>query len=626
MPPRIAPPEWGPQGEDIEQLEPAAEHAVRSSEHTAVTAGPGAGKTELLVQRACYLLQTRRCPSPHRIVALTYKVDAAKELRERVSERCHSDLARRFESFTYASFAMRLLQQGRNGLPDWCRPGDNFEPLLNFDLKGFVSCLAEEVGKPRAKNIDHSRLRGAINSRIPTGGFPNQSEYEVVARQWWRYNLDHCDPPRLTFPMMTRLVDLLVRIHPGFRNGLRSTYSHVFLDEFQDTTPPQYQLVKAIFLESSATVTAVGDNKQHIMSFAGALPDAFQRFRNDFEAESLTLRLNHRSSPDLVSIQHVLISDIDPDAVRTESNRSNEIADEACEVIVCDSANQEARLIAEEIKSRKTNEGLKGDRFAIIVRQKSDTFIPALETEFEQRGLKIRNDNEVQNLLSERLTEILLTFLRLGIVGDPGPYWSDATEILYQLRGLPDKDYKELRALEEELDKFKTSLSTLMGDEPPNDKDDADPLIDNILSFLGRNRIRGEHRKYREQPRFDYWVEKFTDHLASVGSSHSEWADALDEFEGVDTTPVMTLYKSKGLEYHTVFFVGVEDEVWWPIEEEPEDTRRQFLVAFSRAEQRVVVTYCADRGSIDEVEDLYALLGQAGIEARPAYDLLTRVE
>ena len=71
MPSRIAPSEWVPQGDDIEQLEPAAQRAVRSSEHTAVTAGPGAGKTELLVQRACYLLQTRRCPKPYRMVALT---------------------------------------------------------------------------------------------------------------------------------------------------------------------------------------------------------------------------------------------------------------------------------------------------------------------------------------------------------------------------------------------------------------------------------------------------------------------------------------------------------------------------------------------------------------------------
>lgn len=623
MPPRIAPSEWVPQGDDIEQLERAAERAVRSSEHTAVTAGPGAGKTELLVQRACYLLQTRRCPKPYRIVALTYKVDAAKELRERVSERCHTDLARRFESYTYASFAMRLLQQGREALPDWCRPGSNFEPLLDFDLEQFVKAIAHEIEAPWPRRLDLLKLQREINSRIPTGGFPNQSGHEKIARQAWRYNLYLSDPPRLTFAMMTRLVDLLIRIHPGFCNGLRSTYSHVLLDEFQDTTLPQYQLVKEAFAESSATITAVGDDKQHIMGFARALPDAFQRFENDLNAETLELKLNHRSSPDLVAIQRVLIQDIDSEAALTESGQLNEVDGDACEIIECDTVAQEARLVAEEVHTRRANEGLKGDRFAIIVRQKPDTFIPTIKEEFERRKMKIRNDNEVQNLLSERLTEILLTFLRLGVTEDTGSYWTDAIETLRNLRGLSDQDFQDLRALERELNAFQASLSTLMDSEPPNEETGVRALTDHVLSFLGRGRIRGEHRKYRERPHFKYWIDKFVDHLSSISSSHSEWTDALDEFEGVDTTPVMTLYKSKGLEYHTVFFIGVEDEIWWPIEDEPRDTRRQFLVAFSRAEQRVVVTNCAERGSKDKVENLYALLEQAEVKTRTAENILT---
>lgn len=623
MPPRIATSEWVPQGDDIEQLEPAAQRAVRSSKHTAVTAGPGAGKTELLVQRACYLLQTRRCPKPYRIVALTYKVDAAEELRERVSERCHTDLARRFESYTYASFAMRLLQQGREALPDWCRPGSNFEPLLDFDLEQFVNAVADEIENTWPRRLDLLRLQREINSRIPTGGFPNQSGYEKIARQAWRYNLYHSDPPRLTFAMMTRLVDLLIRIHSGFCNGLRSTYSHVLLDEFQDTTLPQYQLVKEAFAESSATITAVGDDKQHIMGFARALPDAFQRFENDLNAETFELKLNHRSSPDLVAIQRVLIQDINSEAALTESGQLNEVDGDACEIIECDTVAQEARLVAEELHTRKANEGLTGDRFAIIVRQKPDTFIPTIKDEFERRGMKIRNDNEVQNLLSERLTEILLTFLRLGVAEDTGSYWTDAIETLRNLRGLSEQDFQDLRALERELNTFQASLSTLMDSEPPNEETGVRALTNHVLSFLGRERIRGEYRKYRERPHFKYWIDKFVDHLSSISSSHSEWTDALDEFEGVDTTPVMTLYKSKGLEYHTVFFIGVEDEIWWPIEDEPQDTRRQFLVAFSRAEQRVVVTNCAERGSKDKVENLYALLEQAEVKTRSAENILT---
>jgi DNA helicase II / ATP-dependent DNA helicase PcrA len=135
---RIQPEEWRPQGEKINDLERDAWEAVRSTDHSAVTAGPGAGKTELLAQRACYLLQTGICPFPSRILALTFKVDAAKNLRERVKERCGPELARRFESYTYASFAMQLLRRGRLALPDWCRPTEDFRPLLNPNLKRFL--------------------------------------------------------------------------------------------------------------------------------------------------------------------------------------------------------------------------------------------------------------------------------------------------------------------------------------------------------------------------------------------------------------------------------------------------------------------------------------------------------
>src|SRR5580704_3625336 len=125
MPARISPHAWKPSG-GIE-LEPAVDQAVRAMYNAVVVAGPGAGKTELLAQRACYLLQTGICASPRRILAISFKRDAARNLADRVLLRCGNDLARRFDSFTFDSFAKRLVDHGIAGLPVPWRPTRDYE-------------------------------------------------------------------------------------------------------------------------------------------------------------------------------------------------------------------------------------------------------------------------------------------------------------------------------------------------------------------------------------------------------------------------------------------------------------------------------------------------------------------
>src|SRR5437764_14979170 len=112
----ISPAEWKPVG--IESLEPSAEAVVRSTGNSLVVAGPGAGKTELLAQRACYLLQTGLCADPRRILAISFKRDAARNLRERVSRRCRPELAARFDSYTFDSFCKGLVDRFLMAIPE----------------------------------------------------------------------------------------------------------------------------------------------------------------------------------------------------------------------------------------------------------------------------------------------------------------------------------------------------------------------------------------------------------------------------------------------------------------------------------------------------------------------------
>src|SRR5579862_1076125 len=111
MPRLIAADAWVPRG--IAALEENALEVVRSTASYAVVAGPGAGKTELLAQRASFLLETGACPSPRRILAISFKRDAAKNLRDRVQRRSGPERARRFESYTFDAWAKSLLDRFR---------------------------------------------------------------------------------------------------------------------------------------------------------------------------------------------------------------------------------------------------------------------------------------------------------------------------------------------------------------------------------------------------------------------------------------------------------------------------------------------------------------------------------
>ncbi|MBH9724889.1 ATP-binding domain-containing protein [Burkholderia contaminans] len=91
------------------------------------------------------------------------------------------------------------------------------------------------------------------------------------------------------------------------------------------------------------------------------------------------------------------------------------------------------------------------------------------------------------------------------------------------------------------------------------------------------------------------------------------WSESLDRYEGLSSVPLMTIHKSKGLEYHTVIFVGLDDEAWWSFTKDSVEATAGFFVAFTRAKQRVVFTYCPLRGDRTKINALYELLHSANV-------------
>ena len=280
----VKPQDWQPAGGII--LEDAAERVVASTESRSVIAGPGAGKTELLAQRALYLLQTGLCKPPQRILAISFKRDAAKNLRDRVARRCSLDQARRFDSYTFDAFAKSLVDRFLALTPAWCRPPRDYHILfptrdhwIDF-LRGLMPPSALG-GMAKAQAFRHADIERW--GPLPLELDEPEDIAEWVAIEWWRQSLSG-RRPGVSFPMIGRLAQAILTHNPNVLRALRLTYSHVFLDEFQDTTGPQYVLTRLAFAGSPAVLTAVGDTKQRIMTWAGAEAEVFSWFERRFHA------------------------------------------------------------------------------------------------------------------------------------------------------------------------------------------------------------------------------------------------------------------------------------------------------------------------------------------------------
>src|ERR1051325_2332880 len=443
----LEPSEWQPEG--IRCLEPAAEKAVKSLTNTLVVAGPGAGKTELLAQRAGYLLKTGLCPYPRRILAISLKRDAAKNLKERVKLRCGDELARRFDSLTFDAFSKGLLDRFRNALPDMCRPTHEYQ--LNFELERRMRHLLDTMPSPENKlTLAQMATIGDRNfyrehflaAPLVVPPAPPSSVIQAAAQELWKRLVRTERPSQLDFRMIGRLAELILRQSESILNALRATYRFVFLDEFQDTTNIHYDLTATAFKDSKAIITAVGDDKQRIMGWAGALQGIFKQFSKEFDAAPESLRINHRSAPELVRIQHYLIHALDPTAPMPEHSEEKAHLEGECRVIVYPDHQAEAVHVGEMVADWIHQGGLRPRDICLLTRQTPDHYTKPITAALKTRSIKSRVENDLQDLLSEPLTMTLLAFVRIALTGRCPDAWGEARTAFFDTQGVDPDDAK----------------------------------------------------------------------------------------------------------------------------------------------------------------------------------------
>ncbi|MCC9645199.1 ATP-dependent helicase [Rhodopirellula sp. JC740] len=630
----IDPQTWCPVG--IDGLEDSADEAARCEQNSIVVAGPGAGKTELLAQRADYLLRTGQCATPQRILAISLKCDAAKNLRERVCERLPNGLADRFDSMTCDAFSKQLVDRFRLAVPEFWRPEDDYRIEFNINESkagNMISNAAEILGCSPAEQAGISRIawyRKVFCQRLPEDGTAvldsDAVQQRMAATQWQHYLRGKYR--YLNFHMIARLAELVLRTNPRLLRALQMTYSHVFLDEFQDMTNLHYDLLVTAFRDSDTVLTAVGDTKQCIMTWAGALAGITERYAKEFGARPFILRANYRSEPELIRIIGSLAQQIEPDAIPPIPGNGKEVGEGQCRVIEFSDDVEEAAALAKLLHHTVEEEEIDPRDICVLCRKKVEAYSSALVLAMRQQttDIQVRDETKLQDLLAEPIVQTIVDALDLATSGSPKPdAWERLQNTLTQTSRSFSSRQRRLRndLLSATIDCLRSSLTR------------CDPSLEaihteivRVLEAFGENALRNSFAQYRQGIFFDETVTKLSKELAKrYGTEETQtlnWQEVIADFTGVSSIPVMTIHKSKGLEYHTVVFMGLEDSAFNNLSD-PSGDGNAFFVAMSRAKKRIIFTFAESRfrraQSKKKVSLLYGWLEEAGVHVEKGSDL-----
>jgi superfamily I DNA/RNA helicase len=525
--------QWSPA--DGLSLEPNALAAAREIDRNlALTAGPGAGKTEMLAQRADFLLRTGVCRYPKRILAISFKVDASQNLKARVRTRCWPELAARFDSHTFHAFAKRI--------------------------------------------IDRFRL-------VLTGRDALDPDYSIGPHRIQRQSI--------TFKDMVPLAVQIVESSRIARNAIRQTYSHVFLDEFQDCTEEQYGLIKACFQGTGSRLTAVGDTKQRIMGWAGALEGIFETYAEDFDALPLNLYQNFRSRPRLRRMQNAMVRVMDEPAALDDDELPGDSGE--IDILRFDDDDQEASALADAVRRSIEDEDIDPSEIAVLVSKQQNLYCQKLRAALEAREVPFRDEDDIQNLAAEPVATLIVDFLLVAAgQRQPAPCRRLLDLVVFG-RGLDlEREYEARSRWDRFVAGSRQRIAT--GEIDLAELADLQAIGNELLDNVGRDAVVSLSPAYAQGDYLQQQIDATIARAHALLSRSEDVGAALASFSGDRAVRIMSIHKSKGLEFDTVVVLGVETQTFWG-EEEAE--RSAFFVGISRAKRRLVLTVCEGRARPD---------------------------
>ena len=623
----------------LEGLNPQQSEAVtHSGGPLLVVAGAGSGKTRVLTRRIAYLM-SRRNVAPYQILAITFTNKAAGEMKERVADLV-GPIAKSMWVSTFHSACVRILRQEATRLGY----SNSFSIYDSADSQRLITIVAKELNldpKRYPARQFQSMISNAKNELLGPQDYLNaaSNQFEqVVADVYSVYQQRLVRANAMDFDdLILKTVEVLQR-YPEAKARFRSRFSHVLVDEYQDTNHAQYILVKELVgteLEglAPAELCVVGDADQSIYGFRGATIRNILQFELDYpNARTVLLEQNYRSTQNILNAANAVIT---KNESRKEKNLwSDAGAGSPLTGYVAESEHDEANFIADEIRSLQREGVSTPGETAIFYRTNAQSRV--FEEVFMRNALPYKVVGGLR-FYERREVKDLLAYLR--VLANVEDEISLRRIINVPKRGIGDTslDYVNefarnnnisfwqglLRCSEigsvparaaQAINEFTSMVSALAvlveAKTKPSVIVEAALEQSGLLKELAdstdpQDEVRVENLKelvavsmeYEERP-FEELGEDEEISLAGFLEKVSLVADADEIPEGEDhggVVTMMTLHTAKGLEFPTVFLTGMEDGIFphsrtLGEKDEIEEERRLAYVGLTRARQRLYIS------------------------------------
>ena len=573
----------------------------------AVIAVPGSGKTKTMMERIGILVNKHGI-APENILGLTFTKNAAAEMKSRLVE-VLGDRSERVHLSTIHSFCYYLLK--REGFVFEIVSGKEQLILMKEVMKQLkikdltVGTVLREISLAKNNLIFVDEFKELFV------GDPSMMKVAVI---YERYDDLKFKKMLLDFDDLLIQSYVLLRDHEKIRGKYLETFSSVLIDEFQDTNPVQLEILKLLITENSADSSfwVCGDDHQSIYGFAGASVGNILNFKTMFPlSEQFILELNFRSTQKIVQACSNLANHFKRQ-IHKEFKTNNIKGDD---VIVLESSNEmtEALALVREITDLVERKGYKYNEIAVLYRANFQSLYP--EEAFLQNKIPFYIQGG-QNFYTRREVKILLDYLR--VINDPD--CDEADEALLNILNAPVRyiSNKSKAELKEFCDKkdihLYQGLKETRFDTPFIRKNIRefinfmDPLIDAVDTFgpsellkLLRNNLDYDRFIVDEDlPTIDDVIIENLNHLQLSAARYNdiksflEYTDTFEDSnisENKDGVSLMTIHKSKGLEFKIVFLIGLVDTLLPSAKGNIEEERRICFVAISRAMELLFLSY-----------------------------------
>ncbi|HEV2402995.1 MAG TPA: ATP-dependent helicase [Candidatus Saccharimonadales bacterium] len=517
-----------------------------------IIAGPGSGKTKTLTARLAYLCESKSIPSD-KILALTFSSKAAQEIKRRLGQKL-TDASSLPAVYTFHAFGHRLLSEARQSRPI----------IGEIDRRGLIAQLPRPKGLQRASsrelNLLLSNAKTALRHAIPAATRSLLDSYEQALQSRGVCDFD----------------DLLVGAYRLLETGqLKPAYRYVLVDEFQDTSELQYELLR--LLTATDNICVIGDPKQSIYGFRGAHSGLFERFRQDYpKAQTITLHCNYRSARRIVTIANRIFPGTKQRSMQNDMGV-------ACGLQTLNEYSEAAYIIREIQSGIGGSDMLSGseasafpDPSSYAVLYRTHRAARVLRQRFASSGIPYQVAGE-QSPYEQPAIQAVLSILQAVVSSEMPP---QALTAVPALRGVSRKKLQSF-LMQLQQDAKLQSVSSLI-------EHIADLYhLHDVISQTDLQQLAGVAVQFGEGLA---GVQAFLQHVEHIAEQ-----DFYDPT--LNVVSLLTIHSAKGLEFPVVFLCAAEEGILpKAYAKDIEEERRLFYVAITRAQHRLDICMCQWRG------------------------------